>query len=1183
MACRLRAQLLGPFGVWVDGQALSPAAWPGRKACQLLKILITFRDRTVASDEFIEWLWPDLAPESAYNSLWVALSRLRHLLEPEASRGASTIILTQPPGYRFAPACGCNVDVDDFLAHIQAGQARQRQGEWAGAVDAYGAAEALYHGDYLRDDPYEDWASPERERLCAAFLDLEEALATCLLALDRCDEALTHARQALAQDACREAAWRLVMEACYRAGDPAQALQAFTRCRAALAGELGIDPQAETLALHARILQHPLPMPPKAALAGPHWPAVPSLHLPFVGRGREWLLLSEALGRALAGRGAVILLAGEPGIGKTRLLEEVAGLAAARGAQVLAGRCYELEQNAAYAPLVEALRGLLPAFAGAPSPCPPVQLAALTALLPELRTIWSDLPPYHPLPSDEERTRLLTALTQLIRGCAQRQPAALLVDDLQWADPSTLQALHYLGRQAGDQALLVVGAYRSTRVDPQHPLTALREQLVRSGALTEIALPAFAEADVALLLNLFSGEEDAAVLAEQLHRETGGNPYFLAEVLRTFVQEQLVAVDAQGRWHAVDGAKDRLLAARALPPTVRAAVLGRLDRLPLDDRRLLDHAAVLGRGFSLPLLARLLDQPEAALAERADRLAVKGFLQPCPTDSYEFGHELMRRAAYEALSAPRRRLLHRQAAEALAALDAAAGSVATHYAASDRPWLALDPALAAAEGAARVAAFEEASAWCQQALAIAEAHPAALPPGFRTRLHLQQRTLWYYRGDLERSLVADRAALAAARSEGDSLYELEALWRLAHDETQTVAGGIAGLQDRAVALAHGLGDPAAQARSLARLGSDTGFLAAPAERQAALDALDQAMQLARQVGDPRLLHYVLCEFWGVGRLPAARAALEEALTLVRRLADPHEEVGTLAKLADLLTRQGDFPAAIGYAREGLALAEQVGNPAYGAWNQRGLGYALAALGQNDEGLAHLEAAARTFTAHAWRAMLAGTLLRQGLIQQMTGRSEQAITALESVVALSRETREVHEEAYALAVLGEARLALGDPTAGGRDLDTAAAALPRVGLPWHRGGILAHLAAGRLQQGDVEAALAAADEALELAGAEDLRDLRAQGFRIQGLDELWRRRILREVAGDSYDFTHEKLREVCYDKQNGCPSVTISRSLMISSPQPAQLTRTPGRLTIWRIGWRSCTGSTVSSASSGMIW
>ena len=157
---------------------------------------------------------------------------------------------------------------------------------------------------------------------------------------------------------------------------------------------------------------------------------------------------------------------------------------------------------------------------------------------------------------------------------------------------------------------------------------------------------------------------------------------------------------------------------------------------------------------------------------------------------------------------------------------------------------------------------------------------------------------------------------------------------------------------------------------------------------------------------------------------------------------------------------------------------------------------MAGLGQIDEGLAHLEAAARTFTAHAWRAMLAGTLLRQGLIQQTTGRPERAVATLESVVALSRETRETYEEAYALAVLGEARFALGDLAAGSRALDAAAAALPQVGLPWHRGGILLHLAAGRLQQGEVEAALAAADEALELAGAEDLHEVRVQGLRIQ---------------------------------------------------------------------------------------
>ncbi len=567
VARRLRVQLLGSFGVWVDGQALPPAAWPSRKACQLLKILVTYRQRAVATDELIEWLWPDLPPKSARNSLWVAVSRLRHLLEPEADRDAASIILTQPPGYRFDPVHGCEIDVDCFLAHIQAGRAWQAQGEWAAAIDAYRAAEPLYRGDYLLDDPYEEWAIPARERLRETFLEMQEALAACLLALGRCVETLAHARRVLEHDPCRESAWRLIMEAHYRAGDPAQALQAFARCRTILADELGVDPQAETIALHVRILQHPAPRSPP--LSSPR-PAAPSLHLPFVGRAREWLLLSEALGRTLTGRGAVVLLAGQPGIGKTRLLEELAGLATARGAQVLAGRCYELERNAAYAPIVEALRGHLPTLSRAPPPCPVAQLAALAALLPELREIWPDLPPHHPLPPDEERTRLLAALAQVIRGCACSQPAVLLVDDLQWADPSTLQALHYLGRQADEQALLLVGAYRSTRVDPDHPLAALREQLARSGVLTEIALPAFAEADVVLLLNLLSGEGDTAELAEQLYRETGGHPYFLAEVLRTFVQEHLVAVDA-ARPVACGGRGKRPSARCTAPATQRTS------------------------------------------------------------------------------------------------------------------------------------------------------------------------------------------------------------------------------------------------------------------------------------------------------------------------------------------------------------------------------------------------------------------------------------------------------------------------------------------------------------------------------------------------------------------------------------------------------------------------------------
>lgn len=1132
---RLRISLLGRFEVQVEDQVIPPNAWPGHKARQLLKILITHHPQTVASDQLIEWLWPHLTPASAHNSLWVAISRLRRLLEPDTVGARDlTFVVTEPPGYRFEPCGRCEIDVHTFLEAFRSGQRHQERGDWPAAVARFHAAEDVYRGDFLIEDLYEDWAISPRERLREIHLETQSSLATCYITQRRYRQALVHCHRILEQDASHESTWQLAMECYYRVGERGQALRAFERCRAFLDQELGVEPLPETITLYERILHDQMEerIPPLSASPSGAPATLPPF--PFVGRDREWARFCHLLEKALRAQGQVVLLTGEPGIGKTRLLEELAGLAAARGFRVLRGRCYELEQNVAYGPIVEAVRGIIPLFRRFPRPpCPPGQMAAVAELLPKIRQVWPDLPIYRPLPADEERLRILEGLTKIIFSCAQGGPLLLCLDDLQWADPSTLQVINYLGRQAHTRDLLVAAAYRSTEITAQKRLAALRQPLESRNILTTIELPPLNQDDVVLLLHSFGSGHRSDELARRLHQNTEGNPFFLTEVLHTFIQEGLITTDSAGRWQTdydevTDSYRELLL-----PPSVRTAALGRLERLGSLDRALLELGAVIGRGFSTALMTRLLERREGELSERLDWLAARGFLRPSPAANYEFSHELTRRAVYEALSEPRCKLLHRQVAEImLADLPSGsgesgdiAGRVATHFAASDRPWLALEHALAAADHAVQVIAYDEAIAWCQLATRIAGTHSMAVPPGFRTRLHLQCRTLWYYRGDLERTLAASRAALAAARQEEDTTAELQALLHLAHDETQVAAGGPSGAQQQALELARQVGDPAALSRSLARIGSDLGFQASPHEREEALAYLQRAVDLAREVNDHALLHHVLSEWWGVGRLPRAREALEEALALVQRLADPREEAGTLAKLSDLLVRQGDFTAAVAYAEAGLNLAQQVDSPPYAAWNRRALGQALVALGSAEDGIAHIVSAAATFESHAWRAMLNGTLLRLGLalsnldgldfgnldgsvlsyveepvlscVEGVTPRSsvdeKRAVEALERVLVLSHETREPWEAAYALAILGRIRLQGGDGATGRQALEEAASLAPRIGLPWHRGGTLAQVATGRLIAGEINAALVAADEVVHLAEAEHLREPQAHGL------------------------------------------------------------------------------------------
>src|SRR5262245_19742014 len=395
--------------------------------------------------------------------------------------------------------------------------------------------------------------------------------------------------------------------------------------------------------------------------------------LPFVGRTAELARLGQRLRDVHAGRGAVVLLEGEAGIGKTRTLEELAEKARAEGTTVLWGRCYEGEAARPYGPFAEALTEYV---RRAPVDALRADLglgaAPLTRLMPELRERLPDLPEPVALQPEEERVRLLDAVVQFCLALAARAPTVVVVDDLHWADHGTVAMLRHVARFARRGRLLVLGAYRGVEIDAQHPLHDALGTLPRETSYEQIALAGLDTAAVKELLATIADQEVPEALVSAITRETSGNPFFIREVLLHLVEEGTL-VRERGRWSATVA-----IEAMRIPDTVRQVIERRLGRLGEAARRLLDAAALFTETVRFDIAAQVAGLEEsAALDALDDVLAAQLLKSTADPHAYEFTHALVRHTLYGALNPPRRVRLHRQIA---AAMEEANGVNAERYA-----------------------------------------------------------------------------------------------------------------------------------------------------------------------------------------------------------------------------------------------------------------------------------------------------------------------------------------------------------------------------------------------------------------------------------------------------------------------------------------------------------------------
>ena len=759
-----RIRLCGPLRFEINGRDVT-AELPDGQPTSVLCYLLASPDRAADRDELIAVLWPERPPREPSAALRPILSRLRRVLAPAALEGRERLRLLLPDPVWL--------DLDEATGRLDKARAAGRRRLWEVVREhSLAALDLLQLG--LLPGLDGDWLEARRREVEDLLLEALEWQARAGLALEPPDlgAAERAGRELIARSPYRETGYRFLMEALAAGGNVAEALRVYDDLRVLLREELGTAPAAELQALHGRLLAGERIGPaaggrPMDAESRVPLPALlsPQQRSPFVGRERELVVLREAWRQARSGERRLVLVAGEPGIGKTRLTREFALEGHDTGTVLHAG-CQE-DALLSYQPFVEALRHYARA-----SGRDPAQLALgpgtdeLVRVIPELAP-----PEPVPAPADPETRRymLFEAVSLLLADAAVRAPVLLVLDDLHWADRGTLHLLRHVVRSPHEAALLIVGTYRPADVGPKHPLTDLLADLRRDRLFERISLDGLDEQHVGYLIASHAGHAAPGGVVNTVHEWTEGNPFFVEEVMRHLI-ETGVLFERDGRW-ASALTPDEI----GVPEGVKEVLASRLRRLSEPCRTVLSQAAVLGREFSFEVLAAMAasgDDSEVirALEEAGDAQLV--IEQDGPTrSSHAFTHALVRETLYMGLSGPRRRRLHADAARAIEEVegDGAVAALALHYrlaGAAGDPKKAIEYSLAAGRQAAELSAWEDAALHWNGALKTMQRDGGLAAQ--QARLLVALAELMAVVGDLDRQIAYLERALALYEELGDT-------------------------------------------------------------------------------------------------------------------------------------------------------------------------------------------------------------------------------------------------------------------------------------------------------------------------------------------------------------------------------------------------------------------------------
>lgn len=924
---KLTLFFLGPPRLLREDGAVEPDT---RKAVALLAFLAITRE-VYSRDSLAALLYPEYDDTHARGALRRTLSSLHKALGGEHLKISREQVELPESPYIW-------VDVQRFevlIAQVERHSHNDPE-HCPECITKLEAAVELYRGDFLagfslRDSPaFDDWKFFQGESLQRRFSSALERLARSYRRRGQMEPAIKTARRWLALDPLVEDAHRELMRIYAQAGQRNAALRQYNECARILEKELGVQPLEETRNLQQAILDYRYQA---AAPVDTTQETETDLHkepgesqiphaFPLIGREKSWeMLLDKYRGRAP--EGFFVALEGEPGIGKTRLAEELLAFALRQGAVTLTTRCFEGESSLAYASIIELLRSAIDGAAESKlESVSKLWLSESARLLTDLRQRYPDLPEPQPLSSPGAQSVFFEGIRQTLFCLgAEDPPGIIFIDDAHWADAASLDLIAYLIRRLTGHSMLILIAWREGALPPQTRLRGLLSEGQRSGHATGIRLERLSVEDVSQLARrVISYRIDLSnSFSQKLYKESEGLPLVVVEYLEAF----LTSPSQDGNTTAFKMTETEW----RVPENTKELFLRRLSALDELSRQLLTAAAVIGRSFDFETLAAVAGRSEAETMLGLELLISHGIVQECghcdnPQQiRYDFTHEILRSLVYTECSQVRRKLLHARTGHVLeeifqhsAVSGILAGQIAQHLRLAGETPSAAQYYRVAADQARRLYANKLALEMYEAALSLKPEKPLELYENI---------------GDLH-TLIGEYGAAIDAYRQAKSLSTTAELAQIEHK--------IGNVHQR-----RGEWNSAIEQyrHALADASPDQGDLAARCLADWSLTVMQTGpLDVAEELAERALLRAAASEavpalaqahnLLGIlqrrrKQYQAAQANLEKSLELGIKMADDHIQTAALNNLALLSEETGDLPTALDYTQKALGKCEKLGD------------------------------------------------------------------------------------------------------------------------------------------------------------------------------------------------------------------------------------------------------------------